>query len=190
MSTKNVALTQEDVGNERRPPMSSSKLEGMFQEFPWLEDYVRYDFVRRVYVSRITPEIYYRYVGFWGHQSSHYEKMYCLDDKGELVVFQREVVKLRPWWWPGTEEKVRKIVSIKGVISVGSSLETGLNFLQDEASRVRFVVSWFPPTGTVIIYKPPKDYTIQLWVQAQIDTERQKTKSEIAAIDDEPNNLK
>lgn len=190
-TTQVEALTQEKVFCNPKiyQPMPLTKLQAILEEFPWISRYVSPLYLSRIYVSRITPEIFTYQCGQWGHCSSAFEKILLLDGESELAIFRSEVVRSHRRLWVGPRRVVRKRSIFTGKVAWRSSVHETLRLLGPAASRVRFILSYFVPNQTAIIYKSPRDFTIEQWVQALINKERKEVQAEVKLIDGEALNV-
>jgi len=138
------------------------------------------------WMETISPEI------------NHREHVFFLDQYGSMVKKENIHVQIMPaiparpkTWWFGSdipavpEHKIEKKTIVFGQVSGPENICDKVVKLMDVADSIRFVLSYWNQSNAVIIYKVPKDVTLPLWIQKQIDDEQAGFKQECEAIDAE-----
>jgi hypothetical protein len=175
--------------------MSFTKVEGFLKEFPWVTKYVSRASIKQVYVSRITQEIMDQVLTECGYAG---EEVNLLDASGSQVnhVEYEEVItpshSRRKFFIFGPMIHIPENSILVSHTFEGCSLSTPYDNrircifagLKEDASKVRFVLSYFELTKAVIVYKC-QGTTILDWIKQQIEVERSAIKKECEAIDAE-----
>jgi hypothetical protein len=163
---------------------TGSKLEAMFKEFPFLRRFVKKDKKWEIKVERVDGNIMEeRKKGNWEDDDSYPQRIFLIDSFYEILaeVGIKETTVFRLFNWSGripmetTEEALRRI----GADAIAPS---------DFRNEVRFVVrvEYFPSNqgeGTIIVFKPPKGYTIAGWIAEERRRAEAELVKELAAID-------
>ena len=168
-------------GSEKMP---GTKIDAFFKEFGWLSKYVRKESVNSVFVGRVDHKLLLHSaekedVGDFLPEYV-YESLYFLDENGKDV--GRVGLKLIPaknnyrWW---------KFWTWSNVVPVhGETVYEAVQRLRYEGMASAFyLLSVF--SSKVIVYKAPKEYTIQEWIEHQHQLERQAIREELGKIDAE-----
>lgn len=150
--------------------MTHSKIDAFFEEFPWLKNFVDTTYYKSFYVSRVEPALLEyqpikRNVSSWPFcQEWVYELLVLLDKEGDVITI---------------------LFDLKNK-TVGEHIEI---LPRVSREKISYVVSRFGYTNAVIIYKPPKGFSIPEWIEALKEEEKAKMRAEIAEIDKEGENL-
>jgi hypothetical protein len=179
--------TQNEVYDHLKqfPPMPITKISAFLEEFPWVKRYVHPRDISRVFVSRIGSGLLDKNLAAKVGDCFVQEMLLLLDEKYELVSLSKKIPLPHRRFFTGSKVIINKTVTFSGRVEHWTTISKAFDFLGQEVSRIRFIFSYFRPTGTVIIYRPPKEFTITDWMRAQIETERKHLQTELQEIENE-----
>jgi hypothetical protein len=172
--------------NDRPSTYSPAKVKAFFSEFPFLANYIRWEAVDFPRVGRVTSEVlaeealrdgtpFFFLFSISAHPSPPMNtRIRLLDKEGHLLyeVGAWKNISYR-WWKPWTINRFQ-----------GETVGDALHQLGERAKDVYYVLwieSWF--NVNLVLYKPPKDFTIQAWLKAQLEVEKANLRQEVDAID-------
>jgi len=165
--------TQETILHDKRHglivPMSKTKIDAFFEEFPWLNDFVSDRYDKSFYVSRVEPALLEyrpikRDISPWPLRAEWvYEHLRFLDKKGGLTSLR-----------------------FLETITIGEQID---RFSKEIAKKISYILSDFSYTKAVIIYKSPKGFSIPAWIEMLVAQEKAKIHAEVESIDAEGENL-
>ncbi len=174
-------------------PMPPTKIRVFLDDFPWVRRYLDEESIAQVHVTRVEPDLL-----SYAHQHTerdqefgvlitpeYTEKLYLLDEQGELVTvnFERRSGRRRYWLF-GPIVYSTEIIEVTGEVGMNSTVMKTLDALGHKAAkRVHFILSHYK--GRVILYKSPKDLSVGEWVNRQLEAEKADLKQTIATIDAE-----
>lgn len=147
--------------------MNRSKVAAFFQEFPFLGRLLDENGVKSVYVRRVDRDLMAKTSQCWVASvlSVRWDVYLLLDKEGGVLTTAR-----MRWRNPfGVRETVGDAIARLG----------------NQAGRVSFVLSLFPAGNNkeIVLYKPPKGFTIQGWLEEEIRREQAVIRAESEAID-------
>lgn len=160
--------------------MNRAKVVAFFREFPFLENLLNRNRIDSIHVFRVDRDLMTKtpwcmHIHPFGHVWSTY---ILLDKNGAKLT----TVGIRPterkWWrpstWPGRKHFKE---------TVGEAIAR----LGNRARQAFFIVYFNPMfengPGDLILYKPPKGFTIQGWLEEEIRREQAAIQAESQAID-------
>lgn len=187
-------LTQREV--RVRSEMSLTKLQGFHKQFPRVSNIVHGP-ISQAFVSRLeacmlnynpkdydvidTDELDPYSNGT--HPSD--EVLYLLDDQYKPVTHCIDKCRQRrKYFFFGPLINVAETHGFVGMIKNGSTLFETMQFLGEEADRVRYVLSYSQEKEAVILYKIPKDVALRQWFNAEINIEAETYQKEVVLIDE------
>jgi len=158
-----------------------AKRVAFFKEFPWLSKYVRQEDVQKVRVSRIDLPLIRREIGnsdtdffvaFF--DSPEFERAWLLDAKGEIVTSDAMVRKgfLR-----------RRLCFTSSKMEKGETIQNKLIELGEKRKEAVYFLSFFK--GEVVVYKPPKSFNLDEWIEELLKRTHAELKKNLAEIDAE-----
>jgi len=169
-------------------PMPPTKIQGFMRQFPWIKKYVAGPIVR-VYVSGIEASFLNyspKYISedwlfffFFGTSDFPEEKIFLLDEGKELITVEIEKKRKMFLCFGPTITKMEKVI---GVVRHGSSVNSIVEQLGEQADSIHFILSYYRYTRTVIIYKLPKGFSLRKWIGNETESERARFQKEIDAI--------
>lgn len=176
--------------NHEMPP---TKIKAFLREFPWVRDHVRGP-ITQVYVARVNATTLtvmpgtYNAGDFFSDSLVPRRHICLLDNEGRLVTTKVQRKRRQfPCFW----RKISSFEEVFGTLNRGESIGTKLDELGADAKRVRFVL-WYDPFygysdddrfGALILYKAPKNVSIDEWIARQIDEEAIRYRKTITEID-------
>ncbi len=161
--------------------MNRSKVVAFFQEILFLGDFFKEDQVKSINFQRVDRELMVKSpeksqaggdpflpLIFWS-------KYILLDENGKkLATVGVKPVSMK-WWKP---------LTWSGEQQFGETVGDAIARLGDRAGEVYFVLHSSPsPPFEIILYKPPKNFTIQGWLEEEIRRERAAIRAESEEID-------
>lgn len=176
--------TDDPVSN----PMPWTKIQAFLEEFPWIRRHVNGP-IAKVYVSGVEQTILtYRLQAIdEGIYTHNVERIVLLDETGAEVK-RKSVTLKKKYYFFGPLVSVKK-KEIRGVVTCRpgemgrlSTVSQVVGQLGVRSDRIRFLLSYWDETETVIIYKVPKRATLREWIENEVESERSELKNEVAAI--------
>lgn len=162
-------------------PMASTKIRAFMEEFPWVRKHVGGSIVQ-TYVSGVESSLL-NYspeqinVGLLEPQRIS-ERILLLNGEGEVVTTEAEKKRKKFFFFGPLVSKVKKI---SGVVFYDSSVGSVANRLGEKADSVRSLLSYYGYTKAIIIYKLPQGVSLKQWIEREVELEKAKLQSEIAA---------
>jgi len=181
-------------------PMSRLKIETVFRQFTWAEEYAYGRPVTRAYVQRVEPSL------LWYERQMQYRREYgtdecggsysylvegmgserviLVDGNGKIVTHTEHVPMERRkyiFWGPKiswTEPVVHEVGWIETTIA-----DALKRLSVDEVATIRFVLSYWE--RTMIIYKLPKDCSLPEWIESETKREQKSLQEHCDEIDAE-----
>lgn len=159
------------------------KTEAIYRQFPFLERHFPKESVSTARVSRISKEFLDQRSQFVLTRLDDGTPIWC--SNGEILLFDKKGELLAEvgawqarkrflfWSWLNRESFVE---------SVGQAL------LQIGANTAVHYAAWFNRPGAereLIVYKPPKDFTIQEWYEERVRRDERSIRNGVRAIDNE-----
>lgn len=187
-------LTQRDV--QALSVMSLTKLQGFHKQFPQVSDIVCGP-ISQAYVSRLEPSMLdynpedhqvidtdeLDLCSNGTHASD--EVLYLLNEKYKPVIHcVDQYRKRRKYLFFGPLIKVLETQAFVGTIKGGSTLFDAMQFLGEEADRVRYVLSYSREKESVILYKIPQSLTLRQWFLTEINEEAANFRKAVSLIDE------
>lgn len=170
-----------DVGPDSMPP---TKIRAFMEKFPWVRKHVGGSIVQ-VYVSGVessflnySPERIDGDIDPFGSNWIN-ERILLLDEKFEIVTAKVERQRKKFFLFGPI---VSKIKSVSGMIFPGASVGSIVERLGEKANSVHLMVSYYGYTKAVIIYRLPRGVSLRQWIKNEIESEKVKLQSEVAAI--------
>lgn len=187
--TQKVLFEGKEVKNKSAMP--DNKIEAFLLEFPWVRGYIFLkDPINQVRVSRFTPGLLdYIPIKFYDPEhglSPWTEKMYFLDEHGEMVIFTWAYTKsVKKYVVCGPlVEKQKQWIKAGRIESDKCSIVQFLKGCSEVTAHIRFVLSYFDCMGSIIVYKVPKGASIFDWINERVLTERAQFQQQTEAIDE------
>ena len=176
-------LTQEElVKNGKDYCMPPTKIMGFLEEIPWVRKLVSGN-IRQVYAQKAESTLLtYRLQKYdYGIVVPEYqhEEFFLLDEHGEMVSFKEE--KTSKLFFDLFGPVVTREKTIRGW-GVNSTVNSVIQKVWDKADSVRYLLSYYPRTGAVIVYKLPKNTSLRQWFADETQRERNCFREEIRAI--------
>jgi len=176
---------EEKMSDKERMPLS--KLEAFYREFPWLEKVIDKEYVNTIKVERIDLELYRRQRrshtnnDYWGEAHIVYDETLVVITKDGLIsgtVGRKEEPMTVPiqkgFWRRFFEDEINLDIyydTLEGLFLRLGSLRTPM---------IGFVVSVCG--RDVVIYKAPKDMTVQAYIEQEIQYAQNEVKKEVEAV--------
>ncbi len=158
--------------DEDNRKISNSKVEAFFKRFPFLSKYAKKDRVSGIAVLRIKEELLseYRYCSctFKTHND-----FLLLDETGEKLTHVGEILEPKSFWWlPAPRSQ-----------NIGEAL----HYLENigKIQKAKFVLSIRSCRGEIILFAPPRGFTISGWLDEQVRVASEKLTSQLEKIDSE-----
>jgi len=181
--------TQRSLQRAGEAYMPATKVNGFKEEFPWAWEHIKDEKTYRVYVQGIEPEIVDYYPAAESHTSKggeewfRYERILFFDGNKNLITAETEYVTYcRKIPWLGKKIEKRIPVTIRAA-APEHPLSFTLEKLGREVERIRYMLSHFEDTATVILYKTPKDLSLTQWIEIQTEKEKNNFRIECLEID-------
>lgn len=157
------------------------RVKAFLKEFPFLNKHLEKLPIDSAKVSRIDVNFLSRRLkidaGFYFISGFTVEVIIVLDKEGNKIT-QVGVNPSPPPWWKFWDENHGRGGWLYETIG-----EALLRLPPEVSARAYFVMSYMD--GRVVLYKPPKEFSIQEWVDKQTENERQEIAEEVLKIDAE-----
>jgi hypothetical protein len=158
---------------------SAAKVRAFFDEFSFLEKHLSWKWIDFVWVKRVGNELL---------QTATVDnglirvEIWLLDRKGDLVykvgTSRRDVYHPRKFW---TREWWRRRLS--GEFDRETAINA-LHHLGEKVKNIHYILEVkYHYTVELILYKPPKDFTLQEWLTEELKIEKSCLEQDIAEID-------
>ncbi len=193
--------TQKRLPNDG--PMSQLKIEAFFHQFSWAKDYAYGHPVTRAYVQRVEPSLLwyerqkrYRFEQGTDEVGGSYsypvedeidsEEILLIDGSGKILNHTKHIPMERRkyvFWGPKiswTEPVVREVGRVKTTI-----VDALKRLSADELTMIRFILSYWTVSETMIIYKLPKDCSLPIWIEEETKREQESLQRQCDEIDAE-----
>lgn len=166
--------------------MDRFRVEAFIREFPFLEGLAEKDRIEDIRVSRISPDFLKRkpreeYASGSRVDIHDIEKVYLLDEDGAVLTEVKGVVDAVDHRGEDTFEEGETVGEALARLDDPNAVAYALNVHTGYEVVNHHSIGGYE----VIIYKPPKGFTLRGWWEEQIRRAAVKVASEIAEIDAE-----
>jgi len=190
-------LTQTKIrksSEEDYPPMSAVKIKAFLEEFSWIEKLLgekKLWGIYRAYVSGVDTSFLY-YSPAWRNNEFFLtsEEIFFLDETGKIVTIEVTETKKRHVFF-GPLIPIKKIIDKITCNSPDrfSSVRKMAQEFGEKGDSVRYMLSYYSVTGTIIVYRLKKDQTLKKLVEQELQDERKKIQKELQSIEETGENL-
>jgi hypothetical protein len=157
-------------------------LKRFWRQFPWAKKFC--GVVNQAYVSSIEPDLLqYRpeVLGTEFASVNEREKLILINSEFMPVCHTKMERKRRQGFFGS--KVVDELTEFSGIIFPEENLYSTLQWLEEKAAEVRWVLSYYEPRNAVIIYKAPEGLSVPEWFEKQIEREANKFRLECVEID-------
>ena len=184
--------------------MNRFQVEAFFREFPFLSKYVSAEDVRDPKVSRINPDLFEKHCRSRFFGESVFKKIwtssiYLLDKSGEKLLtvgcdfrWVEETpipILAAPWTWPFLfmphqpgHAEIYRLDNFDNPETVGEAVA---RFAKPEDIYYALEILPWEDGRQIVLYKPPKGFTLMSWLQEEHRRASQEVQAQIATIDAE-----
>lgn len=187
-------ITQRSIKNDKSMPRT--KIEAFLKEFPWVQTLLNEhrklwkNPISQVYVSVVEPSL-------WDYFPMRYfipgdliddpilyqEWMFLLDEKYDPIMYEKKIELRKKFLFFGSravKSQICPAIITDSRFSFGSFIMKNFgNEGQPKIDAIRFILSYYSYTKTVIIYKLPRGISISALMEEAERKEREKFRSEI-----------
>ena len=179
--------------------VNAARVQAIFAELPWLSDYFDKTWVQTARVERVDLDILkvvpvnkcgpyqgqprwtqHNY-GFWSLFNERGEKLAEVGVVNVPLQYQ-PISRWRRWLERRNPSRHYVEGSNFRLMWIEESVGDAILHLDEKAKEVFYVVTG---SSELIVYKPPKGFTLMGWVEEKIRQARVKVQDELAAIDSE-----
>jgi len=176
--------------------MNENKLSAYYREFPWLSKFCEIKNAGKVSVQRIDhkllkkipdrPDFLEQFIvasfGDLFDMENSSEEIFLLNSSGESLARVGEIQhdpKPKKWW----RKNPRPYTSHSSRETVGEALTRLDAKLQEAVHFIAVMEIWELSKTNIVIYKIPKGWTLQQWIEEEIQREQKKIQEEKLQID-------
>ena len=169
--------TQKDLSARGAiPRMPQAKAQAIVKTFPWLARYLEKNSVEQIYVSAVESALldYHPQEKDTGRffPCMIEENIYFLNEMGFPVCIEKTSRRIKfPLAWPIISE--RKILR-SAIVFPESTVRSVINKLGEKNGEIRFLLSFSPYTGAMIVYQIPGKVSLKQWLALRNQKTQQK----------------
>lgn len=162
-------------------PMAPTKIRAFMEEFPWFRKHVGGSIVQ-AYVSGVESSLL-NYsperidVGLFEPEWIS-ERILLLDEERKVVTTETEKKRKKFFFFGPCVSKIKRIF---GIVLHGSPVGSMVERFGEKADSVHSLLSYYGYTKAVIIYRLPQGVSLRQWIEGEVESEKVKLQSEIAA---------